>query len=88
MTAKKYADGSIWYEAFGHRISWSLHALDRLQERFGDLQDMPIPNRKIVNANAKVCIGNKFNVRTNTIVFCCKKDSDTDVAILTVMFRI
>jgi len=78
--------GGISYEAFGCKISFVPHAIERVRQRFGFTSDIMIPNRMIVKASQKVVDGDEFHIKTPLCTFVCKRDSENEIAIVTVLF--
>lgn len=78
----------IAYCAFGCRIVVLPHAIQRISERFGATDKVIIPNLRMVRACAKVEDGEEFHVRTMLAKFVCKRESENNLVVVTVLYSL
>ena len=72
------------YTFDGIGISFSSHAIDRIQERFGFVDHVEIPNRLITLGSKMLRPGGEFKVKASDKTFVCEKKSETLVSVVTV----
>lgn len=53
------------------RIKWSQHAVDRMDERFGNRDDIVIPNEKIAEQADGLPVDSHFKIQACGVVFVC-----------------
>jgi hypothetical protein len=54
------------------RIYWSMHAIERVGERFG-FTDQLIPNEKILDKAKRFFANGEFEIKDDGIVYVCHK---------------
>lgn len=67
------------------QVHWSEHAALRIRERFGE-GAIDVPYHAIKKAAKLSDKGIQFKVRRSAATFCCKRTTERDIVIMTVLY--